>query len=186
MACSSFTRGHITFVDKHRWLVGCSLTCCLRYQGCPYRMSIQQRVPPVNKLTLVKSNKDLRAGEEEKQTISQLNAVDEKMDTGSNNKSKRRQRRRNVSFFCNQPSQFLFLALRIFVALPGKANKIMFSFRMFSYLQFNGFNFRNKKCEKEIKLLQFSVDCVAFGTRKQFIELTEQVTQNTNTNTGIQ
>ena len=50
-------------------------------------------VPPINKLTLLKSNKDLRAGDEEKQTISQLNAVDEKMDEGSN-KSKRRQRRR--------------------------------------------------------------------------------------------
>ena len=51
-------------------------------------------VPPVNKLKLLKSNRDLRAGDEEKQTTSQLNAVDEKMDTGSNNKSKRRQRRR--------------------------------------------------------------------------------------------
>ena len=51
-------------------------------------------VPPINKLTLLKSNKDLRAGDEEKQTISQLSAVDEKMDTVSNNKSKRRQRRR--------------------------------------------------------------------------------------------
>ena len=62
--------------------------------GVPVPDVYLEGVPSVNKLTLLKSNQDLRAGDEEKQTISQLNAVDEKMDTGSNNKSKRRQRRR--------------------------------------------------------------------------------------------
>ena len=131
MACSSFSRGHITFVDKHRWLVGCSLTCCLRYQGCPYRMSIQQRVPPVNKLTLVKSNKDLRAGEEEKQTISQLNALDEKMDTGSNNKSKRRQRRRNVSFFVTSQASFCPWLYEYLSLYQGKLIKLCFLLECF-------------------------------------------------------
>ena len=62
--------------------------------GVPVPDVYLEGVPSVNKLTLLKSNQDLRAGDEEKQTISQLNAVDEKIDTGSNNKSKRRQRRR--------------------------------------------------------------------------------------------
>ena len=62
--------------------------------GVPVPDGYLAGVPPINKLTLLKSNKDLRAGDEEKQTISQLSAVDEKMDTVSNNKSKRRQRRR--------------------------------------------------------------------------------------------
>lgn len=73
------------------WLQPCMLPEIL---GVPVPDVYLAGVPPVNKLKLLKSNRDLRAGDEEKQTTSQLNAVDEKMDTGSNNKSKRRQRRR--------------------------------------------------------------------------------------------
>lgn len=71
----------------------------------------------------------------------------------------------SVSLFVTSEA-FLSLALRIFVALQAKLYGIMFSFRMFSYLKFNAFKFRNNKCEKERKLLQFSVDCVEFGTPK--------------------
>ena len=71
----------------------------------------------------------------------------------------------SVSLFVTSEA-FLSLALRIFVALQAKLYGIMFSFRMFSYLKFNAFKFRNNKCEKKGKLSQFSVDCVEFGTPK--------------------
>ena len=51
-------------------------------------------VPPVNKLTLLKSNKDLWEGDEEKRTASDNSIVEEKMDTESSQKTKRRQRKK--------------------------------------------------------------------------------------------
>ena len=71
----------------------------------------------------------------------------------------------SVSLFVTSEA-FLSLALRIFVALQAKLYGIMFSLRMFSYLKFSAFKFRNSKCEKKGKLSQFSVDCVEFGTPK--------------------
>lgn len=53
--------------------------------------------PPVNKLTLIKSNKDLREGDEEKKTATENCTLEEKMDTQSAQKTKRRQRRKNVT-----------------------------------------------------------------------------------------
>ncbi|XP_078356022.1 snurportin-1-like isoform X2 [Oculina patagonica] len=53
--------------------------------------------PPVNKLTLVKSNKDLREGDEEKKAASENCVLEEKMDTQSTQKTKRRQRRKNCA-----------------------------------------------------------------------------------------
>ena len=70
-----------------------------------------------------------------------------------------------VSLFVTSEA-FLSLALRIFVALQAKLYGIMFSLRMFLYLKFSAFKFRNNKCEKKGKLSQFSVDCVEFGTPK--------------------
>ncbi len=51
--------------------------------------------PPVNKLTLLKSNKDLREGDEEKKAASENCVLEEKMDTQSTQKTKRKQRRKN-------------------------------------------------------------------------------------------
>ena len=51
--------------------------------------------PPVNKLTLLKSNKDLREGDEEKRTAAENCVLEEKMDTQSTQKTKRRNRRKN-------------------------------------------------------------------------------------------
>ena len=52
--------------------------------------------PPVNKLTLLKSNKDLWEGDEEKRTGPTESCVEEeKMDTQSCEKTKRKQRRKN-------------------------------------------------------------------------------------------
>ena len=52
--------------------------------------------PPVNKLTLLKSNKDLWEGDEEKRKGQSESCVeDEKMDTQSCEKTKRKQRRKN-------------------------------------------------------------------------------------------
>ena len=71
----------------------------------------------------------------------------------------------SVSLFVTSEA-FLSLALRIFVALQAKLYGIMFSLRMFSYLKFSAFKFKNNKCEKKGKLSQFSVDYVEFGTPK--------------------
>ena len=54
-----------------------------------------EKAPPVNKLTLVKSNKDLREGDEEKRNATENCVLEEKMDTQSTQKTKRRQRRQN-------------------------------------------------------------------------------------------
>jgi len=54
-----------------------------------------EKAPPVNKLTLLKSNKDLREGEEEKRNATEKCVLEEKMDTQSTQKTKRRQRRNN-------------------------------------------------------------------------------------------
>ena len=54
-----------------------------------------ERAPPVDKLTLLKSNLDLRQGDEEKRTATESCGLEEKMDTQSTQKSKRRQRRKN-------------------------------------------------------------------------------------------
>ena len=71
----------------------------------------------------------------------------------------------SVSLFVTSEA-FLSLALRILVALQAKLYGIMFSLRMFSYLKFSAFKFKNNKCEKKGKLSQFSVDYVEFGTPK--------------------
>ena len=54
-----------------------------------------EKAPPVNKLTLLKSNKDLRQGDEEKRIASENSVLEEKMDTQSTQKTKRKQRRKN-------------------------------------------------------------------------------------------
>lgn len=54
-----------------------------------------EKAPPVNKLTLLKSNKDLREGDEEKRNATEKCVLEEKMDTQSTQKTKRRQRRKN-------------------------------------------------------------------------------------------
>ena len=54
-----------------------------------------EKAPPVNKLTLLKSNKDLREGDEEKRNATEKCVLEEKMDTQSSQKTKRRQRRKN-------------------------------------------------------------------------------------------
>lgn len=54
-----------------------------------------EKAPPVNKLTLLKSNKDLRQGDEEKRIASENLVLEEKMDTQSTQKTKRKQRRKN-------------------------------------------------------------------------------------------
>ena len=54
-----------------------------------------EKAPPVNKLTLLKSNKDLRQGDEEKRIASENSVLEEKMDTQSTRKTKRKQRRKN-------------------------------------------------------------------------------------------
>lgn len=59
--------------------------------------SFMAGAPPVNKLTLIKSNKDLREGDEEKRTANEACVLEEKMDTQSAQKTKRRQRRKNVT-----------------------------------------------------------------------------------------
>ena len=51
-------------------------------------------VPPVNKLTLLKSNKDLWESDEEKRTASEQSIVEEKMDAQTSQKAKRRQRKK--------------------------------------------------------------------------------------------
>ena len=53
-----------------------------------------EKAPPVNKLTLLKSNKDLREGDEEKRNAAENCVLEEKMDTQSTQKTKRRQRRK--------------------------------------------------------------------------------------------
>jgi len=54
-----------------------------------------EEAPPVNKLTLLKSNKDLRKGDEEKRNATEKCILEEEMDTQSTQKTKRRQRRKN-------------------------------------------------------------------------------------------
>lgn len=54
-----------------------------------------EKAPPVNKLTLLKSNKDLREGDEEKKIATENCVLEDKMDTQSTQKTKRRQRRKN-------------------------------------------------------------------------------------------
>lgn len=57
--------------------------------------SYLEKAPPVNKLTLLKSNKDLREGDEEKKIATENCVLEDKMDTQSTQKTKRRQRRKN-------------------------------------------------------------------------------------------
>ena len=54
-------------------------------------------VPPVNKLTLLKSNKELRDSDEEKRSASENSVLEEKMDTRSTQKTKQKQRRKNAT-----------------------------------------------------------------------------------------
>ncbi|XP_020603315.1 snurportin-1-like isoform X2 [Orbicella faveolata] len=54
-----------------------------------------EKAPPVNKLTLLKSNRDLREGDEEKRNATEKCVLEEKMDTQSTQKTKGRQRRKN-------------------------------------------------------------------------------------------
>ena len=54
-----------------------------------------EKAPPVNKLTLLKSNRDLREGDEEKKNATENCALEEKMDTQCTQKTKRKQRRKN-------------------------------------------------------------------------------------------
>ena len=54
-----------------------------------------EKAPPVNKLTLLKSNKYLREGDEEKRIATENSVLEEKMDTQSTQKTKRKQRRKN-------------------------------------------------------------------------------------------
>ena len=54
-----------------------------------------EKAPPVDKLTLLKSNKDLRESDEEKRTATENCVLEEKMDTQSTQKTKRRQRRQD-------------------------------------------------------------------------------------------
>lgn len=54
-----------------------------------------EKAPPVNKLTLLKSNKDLREGDEEKRNATENCVLEERMDTQSTQKTKRRQKRKN-------------------------------------------------------------------------------------------
>ena len=64
--------------------------------GVPVPEAFLAGAPPVNKLTLLKSNKDLWEGDEGKRTGPTEGCVEEdKMDTQSCQKTKRKQRRKN-------------------------------------------------------------------------------------------
>lgn len=55
----------------------------------------QEKVPPVNKLTLLQSNKTLREDDEVKRNAAENCVLEEKMDTQCTRKTKRKQRRKN-------------------------------------------------------------------------------------------
>jgi len=55
----------------------------------------QEKVPPVNKLTLLQSNKTLREDDEVKRNATENCVLEEKMDTRCTQKTKRKQRRKN-------------------------------------------------------------------------------------------
>lgn len=63
--------------------------------GVPVPDAYLAGAPPVDKLKLLKSNKELREGDEQKRTASDNSVVEEKMDTQSGQKTKRKQRRKN-------------------------------------------------------------------------------------------
>ena len=63
--------------------------------GVPVPDAYLAGAPPVDKLTLLKSNKELREGDEQKRTASDNGVVEEEMDTQSGQKTKRKQRRKN-------------------------------------------------------------------------------------------
>lgn len=62
--------------------------------GLPVPDAFMVGVPAVNKLTLLKSNKELRDGDEEKRLASENCVIEEKMDV---QKTKKKQRRKHVS-----------------------------------------------------------------------------------------